>query len=222
MTFLITPSPTPDRLKDRYEINGQKYPRVSTILGVISKPGLEAWRQRIGVEEANRISTEAAEHGTALHKALEMIDNGEHRDERFTPFRPTLNAYLAWRDQYVDQVLMVEQVVYHVQHKYAGTADRVYVLNDGARVVGDFKTGKSIDANYRLQLSAYAEALEAMGHGPIDGRVVLHLPRIHPGELKIIAYDDEQRDRRAWRAALRLWRWNQRHQNDWKVNRVKA
>jgi hypothetical protein len=119
-------------------------------------------------------------------------------------------------------VLMVEQVVYHERHRYAGTLDRLYLLRDGRRVIADFKTGSSVDGAYRLQQMAYQEAVEAMGQGPVDGRLILHLPRVRPGQLTVIDYDDEQRDRRAWRACLRLWRWNHRHQNDWKVNRVKA
>ena len=221
MTFLITPTPTPDRLHGAYEINGQKYPRVSTILGVISKPGLEEWRQRVGPDEANRISNEAADHGTALHKILEDIDRGVLASGlSFTPFRPTINAYLAWRDANVDQVLMVEQTVFHARHKYAGTLDRLYLLNNGRRVVGDFKSGTSVDGTTRLQLAAYEEALEAMGHGTIDGRLVLHLPRIKPGYLEAIPLDREEQDRKAWRACLRLFRWNERHRRDWQTTRV--
>ena len=205
----------------QYEIAGVKYPRVSTILGVISKPGLEAWRQRVGVEEANRISTEAANHGTALHTILEHIDNG------LTPpvpaqFAPSVAAYIDWRTDHVAAVLMVEQIVYHERHRYAGTLDRLYLLNDGRRVVGDFKTGASVDGVYRLQLAAYAEALEAMGHGAIDGRLVLHLPRIAPGYLRTETLDREEQDRKAWRSAVRLWRWNERHRNDYQKTRVKA
>lgn len=221
MTFYATAHPTPDRLHGAYEINGRRYPRVSTILGVISKPGLEVWRQKVGLEEANRISAEAADHGTTLHAILEALDKGEHRGERFTPFRPTINAYLQWRDAHVHQVQMVEQVVYHERHRYAGTLDRVYLLNDGRRVLADFKTGTSVDGVYRLQQTAYQEALEAMGLGPVDGRLILHMPRTKPGTLTVIEYDDDERDRRAWRSAVRLWRWNERHRLDWQKTRVK-
>lgn len=221
MTILTGAAQSPRH--GQYVIAGQKYPRVSTILGVISKPGIEEWRQRVGPDEANRISNAAADHGTALHKVLEEIDRGVLASGLlFTPFRPTVNAYLAWRDANVDQVLMVEQTVHHAKHKYAGTLDRLYLLKSGVRVIGDFKTGKSVDGTYRLQQMAYQEALESMGHGPIDGRIILHLPRVRPGELKIIEYDDETRDKRAWRACLRLWRWNARHKDDWKTTRVRV
>ena len=61
-----------------------------------------------------------------------------------------------------------------------------------------------------------------MGHGAIDGRLVLHLPRIAPGYLRTETLDREEQDRKAWRSAVRLWRWNERHRNDYQKTRVKA
>lgn len=224
MTFTVSATAHPRH--GAYEIDGVKYPRVSTILGVIARPGLEAWRQRIGAEEANRISNEAAEHGTALHKILELIDRETDPIRRglvesavLPAYEPVVTAYLHWTDTNVDRVLMVEQTVHHVRHRYAGTLDRLYLLRDGRRVLADFKTGGSVDGVYRLQQIAYQEALEEMDEGPIDGRLILHMPRAKPGTLAVIDYDDEERDRRCWRAVVRLWRWQQRHRDDWRQSR---
>jgi hypothetical protein len=205
-----------------YEIDGVKYPRVSAILGVIARPGLEAWRQKVGFEEANRMSNAAAEHGTALHKALEILDTHTRsvwRREQVDDFLPAIEAYRQWCREHVAAVLMVEQTVYHVRHTYAGTLDRLYLLRNGRRVIADFKTGTSVDGIYRLQQTAYQEALEEMGHGPVDSRLILHLPRARPGELRVIEFDDDERDRRCWRAVLRLYKWTQRHKDDWRQSR---
>ena len=48
---------------------GKKYPSVTTVLGASedSKDGLNAWRQRIGEEEADKITRQAGARGTAVH-----------------------------------------------------------------------------------------------------------------------------------------------------------
>jgi len=223
MAFPITATEHP---RGWYEIDGVRYPRVSRIIGLIAKPGIGTWRERLIREgrDPDAETKEAAGYGTALHKILEDIDReptqyDSARISIATPFehRETVAAYMRWRVANVARVLMVEQTVYHENHRFAGTLDRLYLLKNGARVIGDFKSGKSVDGTYRLQQMAYQEALESMGQGPVDGRLILHMPRIRPGELKIIEYDDEERDRRAWRACLRLWRWYERHKNDWRA-----
>ena len=53
--------------------DGNAYPSITTVLGVLSKEGIIAWRQRVGEEEANKISRQAATRGTAVHKLAEDI-----------------------------------------------------------------------------------------------------------------------------------------------------
>lgn len=200
-----------------YMIDGERFVRVSTVLGVLAKPGLEKWKHDVGIAEANRISSEAAARGTAVHKVCEDVDNGimtRCPDD----LRPFLTAYLDWKARNVQSVEMVERTVAHRQRKYAGTLDRLFLLKDGRRVLADMKTGKSVDGVYRLQQIAYVEALEAEGED-VDGRLILHMPSSRPGLLTVIEYDDELGDRKAWRALLHLYRWNLRHQNDWKATR---
>ena len=50
-----------------------KLPSVTTILGGTSdKSGLEAWRQRVGEEEADRIGKLSANRGTIMHRLVEL------------------------------------------------------------------------------------------------------------------------------------------------------
>ena len=57
---------------------GNAYPSITTVLGVLNKEGILAWRQRVGEAEANRISQQAATRGTAVHKLAEdYLDNKE-------------------------------------------------------------------------------------------------------------------------------------------------
>ena len=47
---------------------GNAYPSITTVLGILSKQGIIDWRKRVGEEEANKISRQAATRGTAVHK----------------------------------------------------------------------------------------------------------------------------------------------------------
>ena len=61
--------------KRHYAIKHEKLPSVTTILSTTQDPsktaGLDAWRKRMGEENATRIVDESAARGTAMHKILE-------------------------------------------------------------------------------------------------------------------------------------------------------
>lgn len=204
----------------RYVIDGQSYPRVSTILGHISKPGLSGWREKLIREgrDPDAEAKEAADRGTAVHAITEAIDRG-YLTECPPELLPFVTAYTEWKAVHVVWVEMIERTVVHKSHGYAGTLDRVYVLRDGRHVIGDLKTGRSIDATVRLQLIAYMEAIEAMGLGPIDGRLVVHLPWDRLGTLNAFEYDNEARDRRWWRQTLGSWKRYREVAEEWKRTR---
>lgn len=200
-----------------YLVDGERLPRVTTVLTVLAKPGLESWKRRIGIDEANRISREAAELGTRVHAVLERLNRGEpyEADPEMAPF---VDAYRGWFESAVDQVLAVEQFLVHRAHGYAGTADLVVRLKDGRTVLVDLKTSNSIDGTYRLQTAAYVDALHE-ADWECDGRVIVNLPSRQPGVLKTVEFDDYPRDLKAWRAILRLYRWHERHKDDWRKYR---
>lgn len=50
---------------------GEQYPSITTVLSVLSRDGIAAWRARVGDEEADAISNHAKERGTAMHDMLE-------------------------------------------------------------------------------------------------------------------------------------------------------
>ena len=50
---------------------GNKYPSITTVLSILNKEAILAWRKRVGEEEANKISTRAAVRGTKVHDMIE-------------------------------------------------------------------------------------------------------------------------------------------------------
>jgi len=117
---------------------------------------------------------------------------------------------------------LIEQVVWSRQHEYAGTLDilgearcmRSEAEGELVQFVGDWKTGKAIYPEAKMQSAAYIRALREMGHvtGDVWGLVV-RLPKVaaDPGfEAVWISPEEQQEHFDAFLAAKRLWDWTQR------------
>ena len=66
--------------------NGDAYPSITTVLGILGKKKLMEWRKRVGEEVANKIARQASGRGTAVHKLCEdYIDNKEDYAKKAQP-----------------------------------------------------------------------------------------------------------------------------------------
>lgn len=143
---------------------GNTYPSVTTVLGIQDKSGLEAWKKRVGEEEAKKISTQAAVRGTAVHKLAEdYLDNREDWKENHMPsnifsfqqIKPIL-------DKHIDNIWVQEKYIYSDKIEMAGQVDCIAEF-DGKLSIIDFKTSrkpkkKEWIRGYEMQVSFYAAA----------------------------------------------------------------
>jgi len=146
--------------------DGEKLPSVTTILGATKDmTHLNQWRDRIGHDKAQQITTEAAGVGTGLHSNLERFLIGEQRQPGNNPVHIKANAMAnviienGLKD--VDEVWAMEQSLYF-PGLYSGTTDLVCVYK-GNPCIADYKqTNKPKKAewveDYYLQLMAYTLA----------------------------------------------------------------
>ena len=167
------------------------YTRVTTLAGTVEDHyNLELWKQRqvtiglslrpdllalaaSGRDDKTRLdqvvaqaldaaSTSArANLGTALHALTETVDRGGTLAGVPTDLVGDLDAYQSARDAAGLDVVDVEGFVVVDQLQVAGTFDRIYRLRDGSQVIGDLKTGASID----LAAGAIAIQLACYAHG---------------------------------------------------------
>ena len=62
------------------EDNNVSYPSITSILSFINRGKFADWRQRVGNEEANRITKAATDRGTKFHKVVEVyLQNGDYK-----------------------------------------------------------------------------------------------------------------------------------------------
>ncbi|MCA3187664.1 MULTISPECIES: PD-(D/E)XK nuclease family protein [unclassified Cupriavidus] len=112
--------------------------------------------------------------GTAVHKATELYDLGELDEDSVAPVvRPYLDAWIRLRAELPFEILGMEERVYHPVHRYAGTYDRLVIL-DGKRSVFDLKTG-AMYPSYGPQTAAYKNAVEKATGKRIEGRYAIEL-----------------------------------------------
>lgn len=220
---MITPTPPRVRFhRGRYYLDGQPVPRVTSILAVVAKPGLTDWVLRVGQSEADRLREAGAALGTAVHAAIEAVNTGRLpvvAGPAGADIAAYADRYREWREATVRSVVRAEYAVFHETHRYAGTLDMVAELHDGRRALVDFKTNRSPDATWGLQLAAYAAALEAMGE-PVDTRMVLHFPSGEGGRaLRVIEFPDHHHHDLAWRACVRMFRYMEQHRDDWRTQK---
>jgi len=143
--------------------DGEKLPSVTTILSATKDmTHLNEWKKRVGVENAQRITTEAAGVGTAMHANLERFIAGIERQPGNNLVHVQANkmadVIIENGLSKVSEVWAMEQSLYF-PGLYSGTTDLVAV-HDGEPAVCDYKqTNKPKKAewveDYYLQLMAY-------------------------------------------------------------------
>lgn len=187
-------------------------PSVTTILSATmphsKRQGLEAWRRRVGEEEAERVRVQAAERGTKVHSLIESFcggsDPGQVDDGDIARYWQSILPEL---DRLMRQgkPIVLEQGLYHPEAWIAGTADAVFEI-DGEVVIIDWKTkGRRVsdfdNDEHRLQLSAYAACLRrvyglnvtrgmvitAVGDGGPAGRMLVPLEDLRDGWGRFMA-----------------------------------
>lgn len=144
-------------------------PSVTTILSTLPKPELDAWRERVGIDEANRLTKEATDLGTIMHDSLENnikglpYDFGNDKWGDMAKQMARKIQMVAFRN--IDEIYGVE-VCLHLSNLYAGRTDLIGRYR-GQNAVMDYKTSKFVKdeksiKNYYLQNAAYIIAHEDM------------------------------------------------------------
>ena len=57
--------------KRQYMTPDGTFPSITTVLGRKKAQAIKKWRERVGEEEANKITTQASRRGTNMHKVVE-------------------------------------------------------------------------------------------------------------------------------------------------------
>lgn len=156
----------------RYRLSdGTLIPGVTTILGVLNKPALVGWANRMGLQgiDTTKYVDALAEIGTIAHEMILC----HHRGEQFQPngysfdlidrAENAMLSYFAWeKTRTVKPILCEAQLVSH-KHRFGGMVD-FYGEIDGVKTLVDYKTSKALWPEHAYQVTAYRHLLEENGH----------------------------------------------------------
>jgi ATP-dependent exoDNAse (exonuclease V) beta subunit len=146
-----------------YKIPGENTPlefvSITSVISHYKKDFFAKWRQRVGVEEANKITKRATSRGTDMHTLTEYFLKNEDLPKvqplsefLFKIAKPELNR--------INNIHSLEGSLYSKYFGIAGTVDCVAEF-DGELSIIDFKTSKKpkprdwVDG-YFIQCCAYA------------------------------------------------------------------
>jgi genome maintenance exonuclease 1 len=163
--FYITPS-------------GKKLPSVTTVLGHFKKKAIMEWRNRVGAEEANKISTRASVRGTKFHNMMEKyLSNDTTLFENVMPdMKQAFNDVKETVDR-IDNIHYIESPLYSESLGLAGRTDVIAEFDDVLSII-DFKTSarekkEEHITDYFVQATAYAMMYENLVGNPIDQLVII-------------------------------------------------
>jgi len=175
---------------------GNAYPSITTVLSILGKEAIMAWRARVGEEEANKVSRQASTRGTAVHKLAEDYVNNEpdYKKKHMPANIATFNSIKPILDEKLDNVWFQEAFLYSDKLKCAGQVDCIGEW-DGELSIIDYKTSRRIKkkediTNYFIQMSFYAAAfLERTGIAIKQAVVVMAVDDNEPLIFKVNTYD---------------------------------
>jgi genome maintenance exonuclease 1 len=144
--------------------SGASYPSVTSVVGLLKANEIERWRNRVGEDQANKISRRASHRGTSIHALCEQYLLGKPAEpdifdyEMFNSIKPILDR--------IDNIHCIETQLYSDHLQVAGTVDCIAEF-DGKLTVIDFKTASKPKPrdwihDYFMQTSAYAVMFEEL------------------------------------------------------------
>ena len=150
--------------------SGAKYPSVTSVTRLHNQESIQAWKDKVGEEEANKISRRALARGNTIHSLAEkyLLNEGDKSDD-FT--RSDFGQMIPYLNK-INNIHCLETQLYSDHLQTAGTVDCIGEY-DGKLTVIDFKTSAKLKKrewvkDYFMQCSAYAVMYEERTGTPIE------------------------------------------------------
>ena len=164
----------------RYYTDGEgtiKYPSVTTVTGILNREHIKLWRERVGAEEANKITKAATNRGTKFHQ---HVEDYLRQDKKEIIFENILQEGMFKAVQPVlDEIIPIalEAPLYSNELRMAGRVDCVGLWENELAII-DFKSSSKIKKEYMakpwyIQMTAYAIMVEEMTVHAVDNIVAI-------------------------------------------------
>ena len=192
-----------------YNVGNKKIPSVTTILSATQsdekKAGLDKWRERVGYQEAAKITSQAALRGTEMHYVLEnYIDGRGYLNLAPEAAQARLMAHEIVNNLDLLKEVWGNEVSLAYEDKWAGATD-VVGLYDNKPTIIDFKQSNKAKReefveDYYYQIAAYSLAHKKQ-YGPITQGLIcictkdIYYQEFKMDELKLKQYEEKWLER---------------------------
>ena len=162
---------------------GEKVPGVTTVLGIVGKPYLIPWANKLGLEGINlsEYNKEISGIGSLTHAYIEGFLKDEEVDDSTVSetikesAKTCFSKFIEWYDKHEVKPIAMELSL--SGERYGGTIDAILEI-DGSVFLMDWKTSKDIYEEYWVQLSAYLHLLNENRYGNnIEAVGILQIPK---------------------------------------------
>lgn len=149
----------------------KRVPGVTTIIGILNKPLLVGWANRLGLQGINSQGyvSDKADIGTLVHEMMFCDLKGIDVNTSFYTAiqieiaKQSFNKYLNWKKRYLIEPIILEEGMVSEKYQFGGTIDN-YCLLDGVLTLIDYKTSKALYSEHFIQVSAYRQLLRENGY----------------------------------------------------------
>ncbi len=176
------------------DAEGKRVPGVTTIVGLLDKPQLRVWANRIGLDgiDLNSYMDDLANVGTLAHAMIqthftgEALDLGEYSKNDIDRAENAVISFYNWADSMNIKPLLNEAQL--CNGRFGGTID-MYCDIDGTKCLVDFKTGSGIYDEMGYQLAGYKKLLESNGH-KVDRAMIVRVGRDEQEGFEVKTFTD--------------------------------
>lgn len=168
--------------------DGQWVPSITSVTSFYNRQIFAKWRERVGLEEANRITKRATARGTDFHQVCQdYLENKELNWDDYQPLTKFMFYHLKPELDKINNIHAIERTLYSQYYGLAGRVDCIAEY-EGELAVIDFKTSDKIKPeewieNYFVQEMFYAAAYYELTEKPIKKLITL---MVTPGgEVKV-------------------------------------
>jgi hypothetical protein len=169
----------------RYRIaDGSIVPGVTTVLGILNKPALVPWANKLGLQgiDVKKFVDDKADIGTLGHAMVtdklagKETDTSDYSKNQIDLAENCALSFWEWeKNNKIEHIFFVEEPLVSEVHKFGGTQD-IYCRINGKNELIDLKTGKGIFDEHMYQVAALKVLLEGNGC-PVDVARVVNIPR---------------------------------------------
>jgi len=163
--------------------DGMAVPGVTTVLGILNKPALVPWANRLGLQgiDSTKYVDEKAAIGTLAHQMIanylrgEETDTSEYSKVQIDQAENAVLSFFEWEKTHHITPILVEEPLVSEYFHFGGTIDCLGQIN-GNLCLLDLKTSRGIFPEMLIQLAAYRQLLVEHGH-KVDQTTILRIGR---------------------------------------------